>query len=106
MIEAYKRFWTRAFDFEGKTTRSDYWWAILAYYLVAIFFNVVAKLIEPLAYLSGIYILAALIPGLSMVIRRVRDTGKSWQWIFINLIPIVGGIWFIVILCRPSVPIA
>ena len=106
MIEAYKSFWTRAFDFKGRSSRSDYWWACLAYYLVGLCFTALAGLIESLAFLSAIYSLAAIIPGISMAVRRVRDMGNSWQWIFITLIPIVGAIWFLVILCRPSVPIA
>ena len=52
------------------------------------------------------YIFAALIPGLSLAIRRVNDAGKSWTWIFINLIPLLGAIWFLVILCQPSIPTA
>ena len=50
--------------------------------------------------------IAGVIPNLSMQIRRVRDMGKGWQWIFINLIPIIGGIWFIVLLCQPTLPVA
>ena len=56
--------------------------------------------------INSFYIFAALIPGLSLAIRRVNDAGKSWTWIFINLIPILGAIWFLVILCQPSIPTA
>jgi len=61
---------------------------------------------EAFSGLYYLYIFAALIPGLSLCIRRVNDAGKSWKWIFINLIPIVGAIWFLVILCQPSIPAA
>ena len=27
MIKAYIDFWKRAFDFRGRSTRPDYWWA-------------------------------------------------------------------------------
>ena len=30
MIEAYKKFWKGYVDFEGRSTRSDYWFAYLA----------------------------------------------------------------------------
>jgi hypothetical protein len=33
------------------------------------------------------------------VVRRLHDTGKSGWWIFIMLVPLVGGIWFIVLMC-------
>jgi uncharacterized membrane protein YhaH (DUF805 family) len=52
-----------------------------------------------------IYCFAVMIPGFSICIRSARDAGKGWQWIFINLIPLVGAIWYLVILCQPSMPI-
>ena len=29
MIDAYKKLWTKAFDFRGYSTRHDYWWQYL-----------------------------------------------------------------------------
>ena len=49
-----------------------------------------------------IYVLASAFPNLSIVVRRLRDIGKQWQWIFISLIPFIGGIWFIYLMCQPS----
>ena len=106
MIEAYKSFWTRAFDFQGRTSRPDYWWTVLASFLVGLVLAILGSAAESLMALYVLYYFAGIIPNLSMSIRRVRDMGKSWQWIFINLIPIAGPIWFLVILCRPSVPLA
>ena len=106
MIEAYKNFWTRAFDFKGRTSRSDYWWAVLASFIVAFVLLILGAISEPLSAFYVLYNFAGIIPNLSISIRRVRDMGKSWQWIFINFIPIAGGIWFLIILCRPSVPMA
>ena len=112
MIDSYKIFWSKALDFKGRSTRSEYWWAYLAniivYILLAILVGITVSIIENLGILFNlIYILYALgqiIPSLSICIRRVRDMGKGWQWIFINLIPIVGAIWYIVLLCQPSLP--
>ena len=36
MIEAYKKFWKGYVDFEGRSTRSDYWLAVLANTIVTI----------------------------------------------------------------------
>ena len=30
--------------------------------------------------------------------------GKGGQWYWISLIPIIGGIWLLVLLCMPSEP--
>tara|TARA_B100000700_G_C14723381_1_gene704816 strand:- start:263 stop:592 length:330 start_codon:yes stop_codon:yes gene_type:complete len=106
MIDAYKSFWTRSFDFKGVTNRPDYWWAYLAYLIVLVFLAILSELADLFSALLVFYVIAGAIPNLSIQIRRVRDMGKGWQWIFINLIPIIGPIWYIVLLCQPSLPIA
>ena len=112
MVYSYKIFWTKAFQFKGRSTRSEYWWAYLANsiinLLLAIFVGISSAINETLGFLfSLIYVLYSLgqiVPSISICIRRVRDMGKGWQWIFINLMPIVGAIWYIVLLCQPSLP--
>ena len=115
MIEAYKLFWTKAFDFKGKANRSDYWLGgvlanLIVYILLSILMVITVSINDVLgAIFSLIYIgysLGQIIPGLSISIRRLRDAGKDWPWIFINLVPFVGGVWFIVLLCAPTLPIA
>ena len=113
MIDSYKRFWTKGFDFKGRSTRNEYWLgAVLAnsivYVLLFILVSVSTVINENLGLIFNsiliLYALGQFIPSISICIRRVRDMGKGWQWIFINLIPIVGGIWYFVLLCQPSLP--
>ena len=113
MIDSYQRFWTKGFDFKGRSTRSEYWLgAVLANIIVAFLILIIVGVSTAINEYLGLffnliyilYVLGQIIPSISICIRRVRDTGKSWQWIFINLIPIVGGIWYIVLLCQPSLP--
>ena len=107
MIEAYKKLWIKAFDFRGRSTRHDYWWGALANLLVSYVLLALGTFVsEAFADIHFLYIIAAFIPGISLSIRRVHDAGKRWTWIFINLIPLVGAIWFIIILCQPSIPTA
>ena len=63
-----------------------------------------ANVAPALAFLSGLYSLVALVPGLALTIRRLRDGGNGWGWIFISLVPLVGVIILIVKLCKASVP--
>ena len=49
-------------------------------------------------------ILALFVPGLAVAWRRLHDMGKGGQWYWISLIPIIGGIWLLVLLCMPSEP--
>ncbi|MFN7229558.1 MAG: DUF805 domain-containing protein [Synechococcaceae cyanobacterium] len=40
---------------------------------------------------------------MSLSVRRLRDAGKHWAWLFIGLIPLVGAIWLIWLFIQPSV---
>lgn len=45
---------------------------------------------------------AAILPGLAVTVRRLRDAGYNWPYIFVTFIPFVGPIIFIVLLCKPT----
>ena len=118
MIEAYKKFWKGYVDFEGRSTRSDYWFAYLAnmltvvafYVLLAVFggiagatdssFLAVISLILLLIFFA--YGIAACLPGIAVTVRRLRDAGYNWPYFFVAFIPFVGCIILIVLLCKPT----
>ena len=118
MIEAYKKFWKGYVDFEGRSTRSDYWFVYLvnvlitfAYFLLqAVFGGLVAVTDSSfLAVISLIllliffaYSIAAFLPSIALTVRRLRDAGYNWPYIFVAFIPFVGGIILIVLLCKPT----
>lgn len=113
MIDAYKLFWTKAFDFKGVSTRSEFWYSVLAstviYLLLYIFIMIGYNISQSLAgfiYLVWIlFQLGTIIPSISVSVRRTNDAGKAWTWIFINLVPF-GGFYYIYLLCQPSLPIS
>jgi uncharacterized membrane protein YhaH (DUF805 family) len=49
-----------------------------------------------------IWAVASIVPSLSLLVRRLRDVGKGWGWIFIGLVPLIGSIWLIYLLVQPS----
>ena len=92
LFNAYKVFWLKATDFNGKTTRSDWWVVQLANFIISIL--TIPIFLRTFGF--NVYGIICIIPQISMDIRRLRDFGKNWKWIFINLIPIFGWIiWFI-----------
>ena len=97
MLSFYPQFWTHAFDFEGRTSRIDYWKIVLVNVIIG---GVLSK-VSPSA-VNFVFAVASICPGLAMNIRRIRDTGRSWQWIFISLIPFVGVLWLLWIELQPS----
>lgn len=58
----------------------------------------------PYGWIYLLYALAVIIPGLSVFVRRMHDVGKSGWWFFIALIPFVGIIWLLVLLCTDGNP--
>ncbi|MEY4297480.1 MAG: hypothetical protein RLZZ423_659 [Cyanobacteriota bacterium] len=97
LIEAFTAGWKRSFDYSGRSSRGDYWWFVLANLIVSIVIGVLS------ARVQSLYSVASLVPGIPLAVRRLRDAGKPWAWLFIALIPIIGAIWLIVLLCQPSI---
>ena len=97
MLSFYPQFWTHAFDFEGRTSRIDYWKIVLVNLIIG---AVLSKISPSAVYI--VFAVASICPGLAMNIRRIRDTGRSWQWIFISLIPFIGFLWLLWIELQPS----
>ena len=117
MIEAYKKFWKGYVDFTGRSTPSDLWSAYLAHLLIvfagnwleAVFESMVDEISSDLFTIGVILLLiffaygvAAVLPGIALTVRRLRDAGYNWPYIFIPLIPFVGIFIFIFLLCQPT----
>ena len=108
-IEAFTTAWRKSFTYGGKATRSEYWWFVLldaiVYFILLIIGTTVFANTENgvLLGVAVIYAIAQIFPSLSITVRRLRDSGKEWVWIFINLVPFIGGFWFLYLLVQPSV---
>ena len=101
----YKEAFTKKFaDFNGRARRSEYWYFTLFNTIMAMVAAGVDALhgMGPFAY--GIYALAALIPGIAVLVRRLHDTDRSGWWFFIALVPIIGAIVLLVFLVTDSKP--
>ena len=91
-FNAYKEFWMKATDFNGTTTRADWWLVQLANLIISIL--TIPIFLRTFGF--NVYGILCILPQITMDIRRLRDFGKNWKWIMVNLIPIFGWIiWFI-----------
>nr|WP_321247474.1 DUF805 domain-containing protein [uncultured Psychroserpens sp.] len=90
-------------NFSGRARRKEYWMFVLVQVIIFIIVMMYASLVDDffdtpvVGSVLGVYILATLIPWLALNVRRLHDIGKSGGYIFINLIPIIGRIWYIVL---------
>lgn len=112
-MREYLDMWRNYFNFSGRTSVRGYWMAILFNFIFTFGYGIIMGIIYSATESDGVlaassiiywlYTFACFIPGLSIVIRRLRDGGYSWPWIFMSLIPLAGAIVLIVLLCHASV---
>jgi len=82
--------------FDGRAARPEFWWFVLANFLIGIVFNILGQVSDVFFYVSLLYSLAVLVPYLAVAVRRLHDTDKSGWWLLIGLVPCVGIIVLIV----------
>jgi uncharacterized membrane protein YhaH (DUF805 family) len=109
-IDAIKLAFQNIFEYNGRASRSSYWWFALAeligwvgiLILAVIFAAVHAPIISILLYLAaGI---ASFLVSLALTIRRLHDQDKSGFWYFIAFVPFIGGIWLLVLTVMEGTP--
>ena len=70
--------------FEGRSTRSEFWWFLLATIIVAFLVGVATIPLSfiPYAFYLVVYafVLVMFTPTLAVIIRRLHDTGRSALW--------------------------
>ncbi len=91
-------------DFGGRARRMEYWMFVLFYAL----FSILASALDQyfgfktcdgrIGVLNLLYALAMLVPFFAVSVRRLHDIGKSGGWVFINLVPLIGSIWFFILM--------
>lgn len=98
-------------QFSGRASRREFWGftlfatgAVVAILFVAwIMFEINESLGSIFSLLYWLFVIALVIPHLSVGVRRLHDTGKSGWWNLISVIPFIGQIWLIVLCCEASV---
>ena len=117
MVEATKTCLRKYAVFSGRARRSEYWWFMLAQYLIAMalsFLMMIVMIVQlyiglsngsiteetgfmfmfknPVFWIYCLYSLALIIPNLSVMVRRLHDIGKSgWYLLLPFLSPLLVG---------------
>ncbi|EME8125206.1 hypothetical protein A5804_002778 [Enterococcus faecium] len=111
MIQAYKNFWKQAFNYKGVSTRKDYWLVALANALIGLILGILigitgamneVEILLGMIVLLIFYCLAVLVPTLPLCVRRLRDAGFHWAFMFFNFIPYIGSLVLTVLYCMPT----
>ena len=92
-------------DFSTRAPRKEFWLFVLCYavvFLILVGIDISTDIYDSetgLGLFSGIYWFLTLIPYLAVLVRRLHDTNRVGWWVLIALIPLVGAIWLLVLLC-------
>ena len=87
--------------FDGRASRSEYWYFILFNTIIYVGILIVGIAIK-VEFLVFIYGIAVIIPSLAVAVRRLHDTDRSGWWILISLIPLIGSIILLIFLVTGS----
>ena len=123
MINAYKNFFKNYAEFTGRSTRPDYWWVWLGnlilsipfwiIYFYTVFLSTVMDSVSDsageatfmvlglVAIIYAVFYLAILVPTLALSVRRLRDAGFHWAFIFLRFAP-MGGIALLILFAMPT----
>ncbi len=98
------------FTYQGRASRSAYWWFALAD-LIGWVGVLILAVIFAVAHVPALSILLYLAAGvvsflvsLSLIVRRLHDQDKSGFWYFIAFVPFIGGIWLFVLTLLEGTP--
>ena len=123
MINAYKNFFKNYAEFTGRSTRPDFWWVWLGnlilsipfwiIYFYIVYFSTVMDSVSDsaseatfmvfglVAIIYAVFYLAILVPTLALSVRRLRDAGFHWAFIFLRFAP-MGGIALLILFAMPT----
>lgn len=79
-------------DFAGRAPRAEYWWYTLAIVVLAVIVSIIesilglSRMVGPYGALSALLMVALIVPGLAVTVRRLHDTDRSGWWLLL-LVP-------------------
>lgn len=102
----YLKVFKQYFDFSGRARRKEYWMFHFFNFILSVFaiftgFSITTEF-NVIGFLYLIYLVLSIIPSFAVSVRRMHDIGKSGFMILINMIPLAGPIWFLVLTCMES----
>lgn len=96
---------TLLISYEGRINRGRFWKGILVLlainialviinvaigYLIGGILSTIVGLISLLIYIASIW------PSVVLGIKRFHDRGKPGIWVLIALVPVIGGLWYLI----------
>ena len=122
MLQYYFAVWKKSFDFTSRSGRKEYWYFNLFNFFLFILIRIIQRILGNIAaldyefssglslvllkiigILSTLVILGIFWMSIPLTVRRIRDVGMSWKWIFLAKLPFFGKIFALIFLTRTSI---
>ena len=104
--QAISSVFSKYFRSSGRAGRSEYWYFALFVFIMGFFFTFMDAEIRNVPWtvfmdsdaigISGIFLLATLIPSITVCARRLHDIGRSGWWVLIAFAAFIGS-WILLI---------
>ena len=98
-------------DFQGRARRAEYWMFVLFQLLVYIAVAILGLILSggktdsaTATGLMALVTLGLLLPSIAVTVRRLHDTNRTGWWILINFLPLIGGLWLLVLTVLDGTP--
>ena len=102
LVAAIRTVLSKYATFSGRASRAEFWWWILAVFLLMLLVGLIDGAIlaplmgfgafaddagRPLSLLAS---LGVLLPGLAVSVRRLHDIDRTGWWLLLGLVPVIG----------------
>ena len=91
--EAIKSVWDKYWILDGRARRSEYWFFVLLTFVLSCI---------PVVNVIAWFVL--FIPGITVSVRRLHDTGRTGWWLLLCFLPLIGNIILIIFFLIDSEP--
>jgi uncharacterized membrane protein YhaH (DUF805 family) len=106
-VEAISSCFRNYATFSGRAVRSEYWYWYLFVTILSIVFGVIDEWLYPgpqmgpFNYVNMAVVLALILPGLAVSVRRLHDIDRTGWWVLIGL-TIIGAFVLVYWACLPG----
>ena len=91
--EAIKHAWDNYWKLEGRARRSEFW-----------FFALLGFILSCIPIVNFIAWFVLFIPGITVAVRRLHDTGRTGWWLLLSFVPFFGPIILLIFYLIDSNP--
>ncbi len=99
---AVASYWLDALRFDGRASRSTYWWAQLHIFVIVFVISLIGGVLGVLPIgafidnlISPVFAILTIVPQFALLVRRLHDTNRSGWWALLQLVPVVNLVVFV-----------